>query len=147
MIKLLTSWLVPSYSQHNLHLVVLGPCLLISVTKFQDIIASLRWLNSPNSSTLVRGKSHVLPYTNPLSTCTRLHSNVSKWHIVILLTEESAITRKEGGIAASKVVYRLISAKLLPHSVCMGFATIKANFDSTWTHLKNTQKNAPYKDY
>jgi len=116
MVKLLTSWVVPSYSQHNLHLVVLGRHLLISVTKFQDKIASSRRVNSPNSSTLARGKSHVLPYTNPLFTCTKLHSNVSKGYIVILLTEESAITRQEGGIAASKVVCRLISAKLLPHS-------------------------------
>lgn len=65
MVKLLTSQLVPSYSQHNLHLVVLGRHLLISVTKFQDKIASLRQVNSPTSSTLAQGKSHVLPYTNP----------------------------------------------------------------------------------
>ena len=102
MVKLLTSQLVPSYSQHNLHLVVLGRHLLISVTKFQDKIASLRQVNSPNSSTLAQGKSHVLPYTNPSTT--KLHSNVSKWQIMILLTEESAITRQEGGIAATKVV-------------------------------------------
>ena len=52
----------------------------------------------------------MLPYTNTLFTCTKLHSNVSKWHI-ILLTEEPAITRQEGGIAASKVVCRLTSAQ------------------------------------
>ena len=107
-----------NHALSNSVLVVLGRRLLISfsVTKFPYKIASLRRVNSPNSSMLARGKSHVLPHTNPLFTCTKLHSNVSKWQITILLTEESAITRQEGGIAASKVVYRLISAKLLPHS-------------------------------
>ena len=47
MAKPLTSWLVPSFSQHNLRLVVLGRCLHISVTKFQDKFASLRQVNSP----------------------------------------------------------------------------------------------------
>ena len=47
--KLLTSWLVPSFSQHDLCLVVLGRCLLILVMKFQDKFASLRQLNKPNS--------------------------------------------------------------------------------------------------
>ena len=41
MAKLLTSWLVPSFLQHNLCLVVLGPCLLVVVKKFQDKFASL----------------------------------------------------------------------------------------------------------
>ena len=106
-----------NHALSNSVLVVLGRRLLISVTKFPYKIASLRRVNRPNSSMLARGKSHVLPHTNPLFTCTKLHSNVSKWQITILLTEESAITRQEGGIAASKVVYRLISAKLLPHIV------------------------------
>ena len=44
--KLLTSWLVPSFLQHNLCLVVLEHCLLISVTKFHD---RLQHVNSPNS--------------------------------------------------------------------------------------------------
>ena len=49
MAKPLTSWLVPSFSQHNLRLVVLGHCLHVSVTKFQDKFTSLRQVNSPNS--------------------------------------------------------------------------------------------------
>ena len=48
MAKILTSRLAPSFSQHNLHLVVLG-CSLIVMMKFQDRFASLRQLNSPNS--------------------------------------------------------------------------------------------------
>ena len=104
MVKLLTSQLVPSYSQHNLHLVVLGCHLFISVTKFQDKIASLQQVNSPNSSTLAQGKRSCVALYQPLFTRAKLHSNVSKWQITILLTEESAITRQEGGIAATKVV-------------------------------------------
>ena len=42
MAKPLTSWLVPSFLQHNLRLVVSGHCLHISVTKFQDKFAILR---------------------------------------------------------------------------------------------------------
>ena len=42
MAKPLTSWLVPSFLQHNLRLVVSGCCLHISVTKFQDKFTSLR---------------------------------------------------------------------------------------------------------
>ena len=49
MAKPLTSWLVPSFSQHNLHLVVSGHCLHVSVMKFQDKFASLRQVNSHNS--------------------------------------------------------------------------------------------------
>ena len=49
MTKSLTSWLVPSFSQHYLHLVVSGRCLHVSVTKFQDKFASLRQVNSPYS--------------------------------------------------------------------------------------------------
>ena len=49
MAKPLTSWLVPSFSQHNVHLVVLGRCLHISVTKFQDRFASLWQVNSSSS--------------------------------------------------------------------------------------------------
>ena len=49
MAKPLTSWLKPSFSQHNLCLVVLGRCLHVSVTTFQDKFASLRQVNSPNS--------------------------------------------------------------------------------------------------
>ena len=49
MAKPLTSWLVPSFSQHNLRLVVLGRRLHISVTKFRDKFASLRQVNSPSS--------------------------------------------------------------------------------------------------
>ena len=49
MAKPLTSWLVPSFSQHNLWLVVSGRCLHILVTKFQDNFTSLRQVNSPNS--------------------------------------------------------------------------------------------------
>ena len=49
MTKSLTSWLVPSFSQHNLRLVVSGRCLHVSVTKFQDKFASLRQINSPYS--------------------------------------------------------------------------------------------------
>ena len=45
----LTSWLVPSFLQHNLRLVVFGHCLLISVMRFQDKFARLRHVNSPNS--------------------------------------------------------------------------------------------------
>ena len=48
MAKILTSRLAPSFSQHNLHLVVLGRSLIV-VMKFQDRFASLRQLNSPNS--------------------------------------------------------------------------------------------------
>ena len=49
MAKPLTSWLVPSFSQHNLRLVVSGCCLHVSVTKFQDKFASLPQVNSPYS--------------------------------------------------------------------------------------------------
>ena len=45
----LTSWLVPSFLQHNLRLVVSGCCLHILVSKFQDKFTSLRQVNSPNS--------------------------------------------------------------------------------------------------
>ena len=48
--KLLTSWLVPSFSQHNLQLIVLECCLLVVVMKFQDKFASSRQSNSPNSN-------------------------------------------------------------------------------------------------
>ena len=47
--KPLTSLLVPSFSQQNLRLVVSGRCLHVSVTKFQDKVASLRQVNSPYS--------------------------------------------------------------------------------------------------
>ena len=40
---------MPSFSQHNLRLVVSRHCLHISVTKFQDKFASLQQVNSPNS--------------------------------------------------------------------------------------------------
>ena len=49
MAKPLTSWLVPSFSQHNLRLVVSERYLHFSVTKFQDKSASLRQVNSPYS--------------------------------------------------------------------------------------------------
>ena len=49
MAKPLIGRLVPSFSQHNLRLVVSGCCLHISVTKFEDKFASLRQVNSPNS--------------------------------------------------------------------------------------------------
>ena len=49
MVKPLTSWLVPSFSQHNLRLVVSERYLHVSVTKYQDKFASLRQVNSPNS--------------------------------------------------------------------------------------------------
>ena len=49
MAKPLISWLVPSFSQHNLHLVVSGRCLHVPVTKFQDKFASLLQANSPYS--------------------------------------------------------------------------------------------------
>ena len=49
MAKPLASQLVPSFSQHNLCLVVLGRCLHVLVTKFQDKFASLRQVNSPYS--------------------------------------------------------------------------------------------------
>ena len=49
MAKLLISRLVPTFSQHNLRLVGLGPSLLIVVMKFRDKFASLQQLNSPNS--------------------------------------------------------------------------------------------------
>ena len=48
MAKLLTSWLVPGFSQHNLRVVVLGRCLLVVVLKFQNKSASLQQLHSPN---------------------------------------------------------------------------------------------------
>ena len=48
MAKPLTSWLVPSFSQHNLCPVVLECCLHVSVIKFQDKFTSLRKVNSPN---------------------------------------------------------------------------------------------------
>ena len=43
MAKPLTSWLVPSFSQHNLRLVVLGRCLHVSVMKFQDKFAEINF--------------------------------------------------------------------------------------------------------
>ena len=49
MAKPLTSWLVPSFSQHKLSLVVSGRCFHISLTKFQDKFASLQQGYSPNS--------------------------------------------------------------------------------------------------
>ena len=49
MAKPLTSWLVPSFSQHNIRLVVSRCCLHVSDTKFWDKFASLRQVNSPNS--------------------------------------------------------------------------------------------------
>ena len=49
MAKPLTSWLVPSFLQHNGRLVVSGRCLHFSLTKFQDKFASLQQVNSPNS--------------------------------------------------------------------------------------------------
>ena len=49
MAKPLTSLLVPSFSQQNLRLVVSGRCSHVSVTKFQDKVASLRQVNSPYS--------------------------------------------------------------------------------------------------
>ena len=49
MAKPLTSLLVPSFSQQNLGLVVSGRCLHVSVTKFQDKVASLRQVNNPYS--------------------------------------------------------------------------------------------------
>ena len=49
MAKPITSWLLPSFSQHNLCLVVSGRCLHISVMKFQDKFSSLQQVNSPNS--------------------------------------------------------------------------------------------------
>ena len=48
MTRPLTSWLVPSFSQHNVCLVVSGHCLHISVTNFQDKFVSLQQVNSPN---------------------------------------------------------------------------------------------------
>ena len=36
---------MPSFSQHNQHLVDLGHCLLLSVTKLQDKFASLQQVN------------------------------------------------------------------------------------------------------
>ena len=47
MAKPLTLWIVPSFSQHNLCLVVSGRCLHVSETKFQDKLASLQQVNSP----------------------------------------------------------------------------------------------------
>ena len=41
--------IVPSFSQHNLRLVVSGRYLHVSVTKYQDNFSSLRQVNSPNS--------------------------------------------------------------------------------------------------
>ena len=49
MVKPLTSWLVPSFSQHNCRLVVSGRYLHVSVTKYEDKFASLGQVNSPNS--------------------------------------------------------------------------------------------------
>ena len=43
MAKPLTSWLVPSFSQHNLRLVVSGHCLHVLVTKFQDKFAEINF--------------------------------------------------------------------------------------------------------
>ena len=43
MAKPLTSWLVPSFSQHNLSLVVSGHCSHVSVTKFQDNFAEINF--------------------------------------------------------------------------------------------------------
>ena len=49
MARPLTSWLVPSFSQHNLRLVVSGHCLQVSVMNFQDKFVSLRQVNCLNS--------------------------------------------------------------------------------------------------
>ena len=49
MAKPLRSWLVPSFSQHNLRLVVSERCLDVSVTKFWHKFASLRQVNTPSS--------------------------------------------------------------------------------------------------
>ena len=47
--KALTSWLMSSFSQHNLRLVVSGHYLHVLVMKYPDKFASLRQVNSPNS--------------------------------------------------------------------------------------------------
>ena len=49
MAKPLTSWLVPSFSQHNLRLAVSELCLHVSVMKFWHKFASLRQVNTPSS--------------------------------------------------------------------------------------------------
>ena len=49
MAKPLTSWLVPSFSQHNLCLGVSEHCLHVLVTKFWHKFASLRHVNIPSS--------------------------------------------------------------------------------------------------
>ena len=49
MAKPLTSWLVPSFLQHNLCLVVSKRCLHVSVTKFWHKFASLQQVNTPSS--------------------------------------------------------------------------------------------------
>ena len=49
MAKPLTSWLVPSFLQHNCSLVVSGRYSHVSVTKYEDKFASLGQVNSPNS--------------------------------------------------------------------------------------------------
>ena len=49
MAKPLTSWLVLSFSQHNLRLVVSERCLHVSVTKFWHKFTSLRQVNTPSS--------------------------------------------------------------------------------------------------
>ena len=49
MAKPLTSWLVPSFLQHKLCLLVSGRCFHVSLTKFQDKFASLQQVYSPNS--------------------------------------------------------------------------------------------------
>ena len=49
MAKPLTSWLVPSFSQHNLRLVVSERSFHVSVTKFWHEFASLRQVNTPSS--------------------------------------------------------------------------------------------------
>ena len=49
MAKPLTSWLVPSFSQHHLLLVVSELCLHVSVTKFWHKFASLLQVNTPSN--------------------------------------------------------------------------------------------------
>ena len=49
MARPLTLWLVPSFSRHNLRLVVSGHCLQVSVMNFQDKFVILRQVNCPNS--------------------------------------------------------------------------------------------------
>ena len=107
MAKPLTSWLVPSFLQHNLHPVVMGRCLHASVTKFQDKFTSLRQVNSPNS-----WEKFQICCTDMLLTRFLLNFTVFCMFLRILQLCDSAKYQKPWRWAASFTLYKLATKNL-----------------------------------